>query len=400
MIGTQCSPARRWKWLIALAVAFGLPVLASAQGSEYPQVKTRAEWRKTMQHTPAPREGCFHASYPSIQWQEVRCAPPPGYRSALPRKFNAEQIGGGNGTSSDIVAQAPTGYLFSNVEGTFPSVHDVTSEMGVGNPNYDDDGILGPNEYTLQVNTNEHNTAACGSYSYCRAWQQYVLSTNTPVSLTNPTLTNETEVFIEYWLLDYGVHSGSDICPSGFQDNGEDTLYSGPGDDCLQNTQATEIYNGQLPITDLAELSLSGSATANGTDEATVTYDGEAYKATVLDSNTDIASVWNQAEFNVMGNAGGSEAEFNSGASIIVKVAVTDGSANEPTCPQNSGTTGESNNLNFVQPSNSSSVCCPFGGASAGIAFMESNTTVSTPSCSYLQQPYAWVAPVVSLLLN
>jgi hypothetical protein len=35
---------------------------------------------------------------------------------------------------------------------------------------------------------------------------------------------------------------------------------------------------------------------------ATFTYYGEAYNAPMFDSNTDIASVWTQAEFNIVGN--------------------------------------------------------------------------------------------------
>jgi hypothetical protein len=377
--------------LVAAVTSLGFGIAAVAA---VPEVKAREEWRKTMHHTPAPQKGCFHASYPSTQWQAVQCAPAPGYRSARPQKLNSEQVGGTGSGSNDIVAQAPSGHLFSNVEGTFLSVSGVTSETGVGVAAYGNAGILGVDEYSLQINTNISHSAACGSYSHCTAWQQYLMTTNAPVSLTSSSLTNETEVFIEYWLLNYGVHNG---CPSGFDDIGPDLV--GPGDDCVQNTPATEIYNGQLPITDLADLSLSGSATANGIDEATVTYGGEAYKATVPDSNTDIASVWNQAEFNVVGNSGGSQAEFNNGASIILHVAVTDGSANAPTCALNSGTTGESNNLNFV-PSNNSPVCCPFGGASPGIVFMESNATIGAPTCSYLEHPYAWLAPVISLILS
>jgi hypothetical protein len=48
-------------------------------------------------------------------------------------------------------------------------------------------------------------------------------------------------------------------------------------------------------------VSLSGSATPNETDWATFTYYGEAYNAPMFDSNTDIASVWTQAEFNIVG---------------------------------------------------------------------------------------------------
>ena len=382
--------------LVAAMTGLGFGITAVAA---VPHGKTREEWRKTMHHTPAPQVGCFHASYPSTEWKAVKCAPPPGYRSARPQKLNSEQVGGATGVSNDLVAQAPSGFFFSNVEGSFLSARDVTSETGVGVPNYNNEGILGPNEYTLQVNSNITHSAACGSYTNCKAWQQYVMSTNTPVSLTSSSLTNETEVFIEYWLFNYGVdnNNGANICPSGFVDAGKDP--TGTGDDCVQNTPATEIYSGQLPITALADLTLSGSATANGVDAATVTYGGEAFVATVADSHTDIASVWNQAEFNVVGNAGGSEAEFNSGASLIVQVAVTDGSTTAPSCALNSGTTGESNNLNFV-PSNSSPVCCPFGGASPGLVFMESSATLAAPTCAYLQHPYAWLAPVVSLILS
>jgi hypothetical protein len=42
----------------------------------------------------------------------------------------------------------------------------------------------------------------------------------------------------------------------------------------------------------------------------------------------------------------------------------------------------------------------PFGGASAGIVFMESSATLGAPTCAYLEHPYAWLAPVVSLVLS
>jgi hypothetical protein len=58
--------------------------------------------------------------------------------------------------------------------------------------------------------------------------------------------------------------------------------------------------------------------------------------------------VWNEVEYNVVGDAGGSEAEFNSsGVNVGVKIAVTDGSTSAPTCEADTGTTGESNNLSL-----------------------------------------------------
>ncbi len=243
--------------------------------------------------------------------------------------------------------------------------------MGV--PAFGNGGILGPNEYTLQVNTNFYHSAACGNYTSCLAWQQYVMSTNTPSSLTGG-LTGDTEVFIEYWLIDYGSSTNS-ACPSGFINAGS----SYPGVDCVQNGPATFISYGQLPITDLASLTLTGSATAGGIDVATVTFDGEAYSASVYDYLTDIASGWDQAEFNVLGNAGGSEAVFNNNSSLTVKLAVADGSTAAPTCiPPSSyyGTTGETNNYNL------SSTCTAVGGSTPYIEFVESLGTPPPPAAA------------------
>jgi hypothetical protein len=79
-----------------------------------------------------------------------------------------------------------------------------------------------------------------------------------------------------------------------------------------------------------------------------------------------LATVWKESEFNVVGNAGGSEAQFNSGSSITVKVAVSDGSTSAPSCVADSGTTGESNNLNLGS-------CSASSGSTPSIQFTESN---------------------------
>lgn len=349
-----------------VSVAGFSPVLNAQVSENDVEFQAHATWREVMHYVKTPVVGCFHASYPSTQWEQVECAAPPAYRSALPKRTGKEQV---VGNGYDYVVQTPSGHLLSSAVGSFPTVKGVKTEKSVGVPAFGDGGILGSNEYTLQVNTNFYDgSAACAGYSGCFAWQQYVMSTNTPVSLTSSKLTGKTEVFIEYWLINYGVDNGSNICPAGFIDGGADS--QGPGDDCVQNTPATVIYNGQLPITQLASLQLSGSAAAKGTDKATVTYDTEAYTATVADSYTDIASGWTQAEFNVLGNAGGSRADFNtSGVSITAKIAVTDGSTSAPTCVSPSsydGTTGETNNLTIGK-------CTATSGSTPYITFTESN---------------------------
>jgi hypothetical protein len=349
---------------IASLVVLGLVPAFALQAGDDTESQAREAWRATMHQTSAPAIGCFHASYPSTQWQQVECAPAPAYRSALPKPVENRLQTVGNG--SDYVVEAPSGHLFSSVVGSFPTVTGVTSERSAGVAAFGDGGILGTNEYTLQVNTNFAHTAACGSFANCIAWQQFLMSTNTPVSLTSSSLTDDTEVFIEYWLIDYGSSSRA-ACPSGFLNAGADE--EGPGVDCVQNTAATKIANGQLPITDLSSLTLSGSATSGGTDKATVTFGTEAFSASVSDSATDIASGWSEAEFNVFGNAGGSRADFNTPVSLTVKVAVTDGSTTAPTCippSEIAGTTGETNNLTLGS-------CTATGGSAPFIQFTESN---------------------------
>jgi hypothetical protein len=344
--------------LVACAM---IPRVAVAQITvQQYQDQLHETWRHTMHHMPAPQEGCYHASFPSTEWEKVECAAPPAYKSASPNR-RTQTLGNG----ADYVAQAPSGHTFTSVTGSFPTVTGVTSEKGVNVPfgSGESDGITGANQYTLQVNTNIVNTAACASYKGCYAWQQYVISTDTPVSLTSSQLTKKTEVFIEYWLINYGASTRA-TCPKGFINGGADST----GVDCVQNTPAVVIYNGQLPATQLASLALTGTAAANGTDKAVATYGTEAYTASVADSLTDISSKWTQAEFNVVGNAGGSEAQFNKGSSLTVKVAVTDGSTTAPTClapSSEAGTTGETNNL-------SAKSCTGTGGSAPYIEFTES----------------------------
>jgi hypothetical protein len=37
----------------------------------------REEWQRSMLRSPAPKKGCFSSSYPSLEWHEVLCGPPP-----------------------------------------------------------------------------------------------------------------------------------------------------------------------------------------------------------------------------------------------------------------------------------------------------------------------------------
>jgi hypothetical protein len=91
----------------------------------------------------------------------------------------------------------------------------------------------------------------------------------------------------------------------------------------------------------------------------------------VQDSVVDLATDWKASEFNIFGDGNGSEAVFNTGSTIKVKIAVTDGSTSAPTCEPDAGTTAETNNLKLKS-------CTASSGATPAIAFKESNRE-STP---------------------
>ena len=118
--------------------------------------------------------------------------------------------------------------------------------------------------------------------------------------------------------------------------------------------------------TDLGELTLSGAAVPGGNDTVTFNNGTDAYSVSGADSMLDISSVWQQTEFNVVGDAGGSRANFNKGVSVTVKLAITDGTTTKPKCVANAGSTGETNNLDLGK-------CTASAGSPPYIEFTESN---------------------------
>ena len=162
----------------------------------------------------------------------------------------------------------------------------------------------------------------------------------------------EAAVFMQYWLIGYG----GTRCPSGWGSDG--------AGDCYKNSAAATAPD--VPATQLANVKLTGTVTSGGNDTVVFTNGTTAYSSSGKDSVLYLATVWQESEFNVVGNAGGSEAQFNSGSSITVKVAVTDGSTSAPSCVADSGTTGESNNLNLGS-------CTASSGSTPSIQFTESN---------------------------
>jgi hypothetical protein len=123
------------------------------------------------------------------------------------------------------------------------------------------------------------------------------------------------------------------------------------------------------PISSLNELELDAD-TANGgaTADFVTTFEGGiALRATGNNVFTDLGTLWKDTEFNVFGNANGSEAIFNQGATVHVRNGVSSGTTNGPGCADQSFT-GESSNLNLV-----SSAPAAVVGAVPALLWSESN---------------------------
>ena len=313
------------------------------------EAKARESWRKSMSRTPTPKKGCFTATYPDTTWQEVACttAPPRPYLPARgPRPDTV-----GNGT--DFSAQVTSGVI-SSADGSFVRVIGVTSES--------DDGSA--NTFSLQLNSSFFTTSVCNGAatpSSCLGWQQFVY-------------TNSGAAFMQYWLLDYGT------CPGGWNQYGSD---------CYKNSSAVSVP--VQTIANLAELVLTGTVVSGGTDTVALSTGSALYSAQGEDSVLNLAQGWQVAEFNIIGDGNASEANFNTGSTLVVKTSVENGTSNAPSCVEE-GFTGETNNLTLVT---SPAVCCPIGGSSPAIVFTESNATGAISTCS---SPA--LVPILNLLLQ
>ena len=283
----------------------------------------REAWRDFMRVTPKPKKGCFTATYPKTEWQEVPCITPPDI--PMPPRQGVRPLVVGNG--DDISAQVPTTGFISTAIGSFDSVTGVTSESSpIGNS-----GPSVANAYTLQINTDFFASTACAGSpnTGCRGWEQFVHANDG----------SSGSVFIQYWLIRYNT-----TCPMGwtqFMFTGSTDIY------CYRNSPGATAVPNQ-PITNLGQLSLAGSVSATS-DSATLTTGTNAYS--VAGSNSvNAAAGWQTAEFNVFGyggnSSGGGAATFNSGSTIVPRTRIFYGSPNPPTCVA-SDFTGETNNLSF-----------------------------------------------------
>jgi hypothetical protein len=300
--------------LAVLAIVWLANLSSQAQQLPSPKAPEFEAWRTTIKQTPLPDKGCFKASYPSTEWQQVTCTIAPN-RPYLPAR-GPKPPTVGNGTDFTGVVSG----LLSQAEGSFPF----------------SSGISISHSYSLQLNSNFFKTPACTS---CSGWQQFIYSSSSPSA-----------IYMQYWLLGYGTS-----CPSGWTES------SGS---CYKNSSATDI-SGQ-PSTNLPYIYLTGKA-SGGTDTVLMDSPSGDISAVGADSVLDLEQGWNSAEFNVFGNGNGSEVSFSSDAALVVQISLVNGTTNVPSY-STGGFTGETNNLTLI-----GTAPCRYGGTTPMIQFMESD---------------------------
>ncbi|MEA2554565.1 MAG: hypothetical protein QOJ65_2741, partial [Fimbriimonadaceae bacterium] len=297
-------------WAIAFQVALG------QTGVVPEQAKLRLEWRKALMKVHLPGKGAFEATFPSKVWREVKYKTVPKRYPMLP-KHGPRPLIVGNG--NDVSAQVPSGHIVQ-ASGEFDSVTSVTSESGLVN----NTGSAVANAYSLQLNTNFFASTVAGSPPGCRAWEQFVLQNDGGTSTTSVA-------FIQYWLINYGTTS-----PPG-------SGWIQFGSDWYRNSTSFSIVPTQA-ISNLKNLVLGG--TTQATNDSYQFNDGNTAYSATGDNSVNAAAGWNTAEFCVVGDGGGGQANFNPGSSIITRTEVTYGGTDAPNCVAQ-GFTAETNNLSF-----------------------------------------------------
>lgn len=312
---------------------------ASIYDTDAVQAQVLESWHQTMRQMPPMTEGCFHATYPSLMWEKASCGTT-SYRSTPPVTSNAVAT---VGDGADYAAG--TANLSNAATGSFPVATGVTS--------------ISNNSYTMQLNTNlagpiviiggssSPASPACkrDGYTSCDVWEQFIYESGS----------RNGSAFIQNWMF---IPAGAKCLRGWFSYN--TSQYNG----CYRNSKSVSVPS--FSPTQLANVKLAATVAKGGNDTVTFTNGTNAYAVSEKDAVLGVSYVWNQSEFNLVGNGGGSQAKFNSGSSLTVNLQVNDGSTNAPSCLANAGTTGETNNLNLGP-------CSVAGGGSPYIQFTESN---------------------------
>jgi len=341
----------RWMTCTLGSIVFALALMCS--GSAFgasPGTLAQAQWQGEIANLPTPAHGCYHASYPALQWAATPCLVAPNIALApqLPAQGAPVVIGNGNDYSAHV-----TGTL-SEATGTFTHVTTGITEKGKINNR----GHQVANAFSLQLNSQFFSDPpACSGAavpSKCEGWQQFVYAFH--------VLGDTNVVFMQYWLVYYDT-----TCPSGwFTDS------AGVYTFCYSNSPATAY--GSLPADALGQTTMVGQAGSGGNDTVSLSSPSGASSISNSDSVLDLSAFWDATEWGVFGDAGGGSANFGAN-SKLEPVTVLDGtSSSAPTCLFK-GFTGETNNLSFTKTKALGSEVSPT------MAATQTDGVVKTPSC-------------------
>jgi hypothetical protein len=367
------------------------PAAAASSTTTQSDQQQREAWRADMARRPLPKDGCFTASYPGTEWHEDPCGRPSPVTNQG-RNGGAPNLAGDAGAGADYVA-VTTSTPIKSATGSFLAGSSASGETGLVAQQGGQATISSNNIFTLQINTQSpvngsdgapFNTPACnGGNSNCSGWQQFVFS-QTQGPPPNAALGQQSAapgaprpttpaLFVEYWLYNYGAPCPT--VPSWALQPGQPatTTWLSDGINCVLNGPTR--YVPPLTVADLANGSVIMTATASATQDKVVLTTPTGMYAYQEPSLLSLSQAWTEAEFNVFGDGGSSEATFTSPTVLFVKTSIDNGTTSAPYCAPNDGTTGETNNLSF-EPT-AMPVCCPYATA---IEFMETYDTNHTHS--------------------
>jgi len=323
-------------------------------------------WGRTMMQLPLPGAGCFRASYPAAAWSRVACVASPRvwFPPAAGGRHPAIIGGSGYQYGIDVLPLTMIGAI-GTIEDVAGAKTITSCAPKVAQPYSCGSHGLGPNVYSLQLNSNNFSTAACGERIDCAGWEQFVY-TNQPQYYRGGG-----NLIIQDWLLATG--SKALKCQSG---------WTASKPDCYRNAPYSVLVP-TVPVSQLQDVALSGSATASG--DSVFLADGfyvYGMKNAQSDGIADLSEHWTGAQFNLIGNSSGNRAVLNQGATITIAVEAVTGYAVAPKCKGESSTTAEENNLSFVAP--------PLDAQSKqypSILFTESNAQYSPGPASCVALP-------------
>jgi hypothetical protein len=340
---------------------------ATGEAKPAPTPEELENWRQAISKVPEPTKGCFTATYPDTQWRAVACGTP-SHKLYLPtasrhgKALSVEQVGGFLGTlAGPDFAATWTGQV-SYVEGLFDSGTSASTEFAVQCPASATTGFnvcptnpafnsATANEYSLQLNSEFFTTTACGSSAGangnpCQGFEQFVY---------DPAFGGQ----IQYWLTNFGPTGTT--CPAPVSASCQNGAQNGPQTDgwcpvplygaidCVVNAANATPAGGEA-ITALSGLRVKGAVagvTFAQSDGITVTSGGTSNKAAGGNYFPDLNTAWQEAEFNIFGDGGGDQAVLNSGATLIPRIHVDNGTTAAPLCALQTFT-AESNNLTLA----------------------------------------------------